>query len=302
MKASVIIPTRNKLPRLKLTLLSIECQDYNKNDFEVIIIDNNSNDGTEEYISKNNFSFDLIYCKHKILGRSSARNKGVEIARYPILIFIDDDVLLSHTFISEHMKAQKSKRSIVHGIIYNMTYLKFFEDPIEGTLYEVFRKKNIDIKKLKEKSIRIDDIVNNFDNIKSNNYKITGFEQLIKDIYEAKLHHVFWIGFTGGNVSIPEDWVIDAGLFDINFGEKWGFEDVELGYRLWKLNYNFVYSDKASNYHMAHYRFHFNQENNETASYFYTKHKDDKIKLLKEFSEEKLKREELFNLYQEIIM
>ncbi|MDR2992973.1 MAG: glycosyltransferase [Bacillus cereus] len=300
MKASIIIPTRNKLPRLKLTLLSLECQDYSKSDYEVIIIDNNSNDGTEDYISNNKFSFDLIYCKHKILGRSSARNKGVEIARYPILIFIDDDLLLSHSFISEHMKAQKSKSSIVHGKIYNMTYLKFFKDPIEGTLYETFCTENTDVKRLKGKSISIDDIVNDFDKIKRNNNKITSFEQLIKDIYEANLHKMFWIGFTGGNVSIPKDWVIDAGLFDTGFGKNWGFEDVELGYRLWKLNYYFNYSNRASNYHMAHYRFHFAQENNETSSYFYTKHKDHKIKLLTEFSEGKLQRKELFDLLGKI--
>lgn len=181
-----------------------------------------------------------------------------------------------------------------------MTYLKFFQDPIEGTLYEVFRKKNVNITNLKEKRIRVNDIVNNFENIKNNNHKITGFEQLIKDIYEAKLQHVFWIGFTGGNVSIPKDWVINAGLFDINFGEKWGFEDVELGYRLWKLDYNFVYLHKASNYHMAHYRFHFNQDIYETSSYFYSKYKDEKIKYLNEYSEGKLKREELVNLYKKI--
>lgn len=298
-KASIIIPTRNKLHRLKITLLSIENQDCNKDAFEVILVDNDSTDGTGEYILNQKFSFPLVYKKHSILGRSAARNEGIAAARYPILIFCDDDVILSASFVSEHIRKQSERPSVVHGKIYNITYLKFFEDPVQGILYDHFSKNKMNVGKLQERCIRMDDIIHNFDKIKQKNHKVTGFEQLICDIFQAGLERVFWIGFTGGNVSVRKDWVIEAGGFDTGFGTEWGFEDLELGYRLWQLNYDFVYWEAAANYHMAHYRFNFDEENKATSAYFYEKHQDDDIKRLKEFTEGKWSREELVKRYQE---
>lgn len=50
MNASLIIPTYNKLPRLKLLLASLKAQTCSFEKFEVIIINDQSTDGTKEYL------------------------------------------------------------------------------------------------------------------------------------------------------------------------------------------------------------------------------------------------------------
>lgn len=63
MKISIIIPTFNKLPRLKLTIESLRNQDYSKVNYEVIVVDNESTDGTADYIKEVNEYFPIQYCK-----------------------------------------------------------------------------------------------------------------------------------------------------------------------------------------------------------------------------------------------
>ena len=47
---SVIIPTRNRCTYLELTLNSILTQTFDKNLFEVIVIDNGSTDATKDVV------------------------------------------------------------------------------------------------------------------------------------------------------------------------------------------------------------------------------------------------------------
>lgn len=57
---NIIVPTKNRISTLKFTLKTIFNQNY-KN-YRVIILDNNSNDGTEEYIKSLNNNF-IVYDK-----------------------------------------------------------------------------------------------------------------------------------------------------------------------------------------------------------------------------------------------
>ena len=284
MKASVIISTYNKLPRLMLTIASIENQTCNHSDFEVIIVNNNSTDGTGNFLQAQNFNFDFTYCLERRLGRSHGRNLGIKIAKNPLLIFIDDDMLLPNVFIEQHINAHKSKHSVVHGKIYNILNLKFFADPLNAILYEVFNENKSKLILLNKKHITMDDIQQGMDKIISQNKKTSNFEKLINTIFDNKFKDYYWLGFTGGNVSILKEWVINSGAFDESFGSGWGFEDVELGYRIWKKYTEFTYCCDASNYHMDHYRFNFKEESTATANYFYAKHKDENIKFFIEFS------------------
>ena len=71
---SVIIPTFNQANFLIETLKSLKLQTFK--DFEVIVIDNFSDDNTEEIVKK--FNFEIIYKKlnnHGIIAKS--RNFGL---------------------------------------------------------------------------------------------------------------------------------------------------------------------------------------------------------------------------------
>ena len=283
MKISVVIATYNKLPRLKLTLLTLLHQTFPKENFEVIIIDDGSNDGTGEYLKQNNFSLNYKYARFSNSGRSAARNRGIKLSNHDIILFIDDDVLLPPDFIEKHGKLQEAENRVVHGRIINLTYLKFFQDPTNGILYPQFSKMDKGISQLQTKCISERDIVENFEKIKNNNKKINNLEHVIETIFKLNKRDVFWLAFTGGNVSVPKEWVLKAGMFDTGFGLNWGSEDLELGYKLCKLGYKFFYSYEAVNYHMAHYRHSFSTDHEYTSQYFRSKYKDINIYYLQEF-------------------
>ncbi len=92
MKVSVIIITYNRKKDLKECINSIRKQ--NKKPDEIIVVDNNSGDNTEE-IFKRKENLDIKYFKLKEnLGVAGGRNFGIKKAKGEILVFIDDDALL----------------------------------------------------------------------------------------------------------------------------------------------------------------------------------------------------------------
>ncbi len=88
---SVIIACRNELQNLKSNIQYIINQQYPK--FEVVIVDDNSTDGTSEYFSNLE---DTPPCSIKIVendghGKKSALSCGIRAAAYENLIFTDAD-------------------------------------------------------------------------------------------------------------------------------------------------------------------------------------------------------------------
>jgi len=55
MNVSIVIPTYNRLPILEKCLFALENQKLNKNisNYEVIVVDDGSTDGTTTWINKN---------------------------------------------------------------------------------------------------------------------------------------------------------------------------------------------------------------------------------------------------------
>ncbi|NOV00011.1 glycosyltransferase family 2 protein [Paenibacillus planticolens] len=106
---SVIICTYNRSEILRECIESV-LKNQVENDFELLVIDNNSNDNTEEIVSlfTNNYS-NVRYVKEEQVGLSIARNTGIAEATGEIVAFIDDDVVVSplyiqaiHSFFCEH--------------------------------------------------------------------------------------------------------------------------------------------------------------------------------------------------------
>lgn len=91
---SIIIPTKNSAKTLKKLLTSINCQTLTN--FETIVVDSYSEDGTEE-VAK---GFNVIFVK-KDLDRAAARNFGASLASSDTLLFLDSDMELSETVLEE---------------------------------------------------------------------------------------------------------------------------------------------------------------------------------------------------------
>lgn len=296
MKVSLIIPTYNKLSRLRLVIASLKKQTYAQDKYEVIFVNDGSDDGTDEFFNKLELPFNYRYLYQSNSGRAAARNLGIRASRNELIIFVDDDVILCPGFIEEHVAMQEKGPGVVHGKIINLSYLKFFQDPVNGVLYHHLKTACSDADGLRRKCITEEDILERFDEVVASNKKLTPFEIAIKSILTEHSPKAAWVAFTGGNTSVPRDWLINEGGFDESFGLKWGCEDLEMGYRLFISGAPFYYCESAVNYHIAHYRQNFEKEHAETIGYFFGKHRDEKILLLQEFVEGKIKKEEFVSL------
>ncbi|MCP4135902.1 MAG: glycosyltransferase [bacterium] len=93
MKLSIIIPTRNRSQLLKGTLKSIAGQTFSENDYEVIVIDNDSTDDTKDVITSFQKNIkNLTYCFEKEPGLHVGRHRGMKEAQADILVYGDDDI------------------------------------------------------------------------------------------------------------------------------------------------------------------------------------------------------------------
>lgn len=86
-RVSVIVPTHNRLELLKAALESVERQHFR--DFEVIVVNDGSTDGTADWVKNSNVTgIDLATPG---LGAAAARNRAINAARGEIIAFLDDD-------------------------------------------------------------------------------------------------------------------------------------------------------------------------------------------------------------------
>jgi len=86
---SVIIPTYNRRNYIRESLDSVLAQDFY--DFEVIVVDDGSTDGTEEEVRP--YQDRICYTRQENKGAGAARNVGIRKARGQYIAFMDSDDL-----------------------------------------------------------------------------------------------------------------------------------------------------------------------------------------------------------------
>lgn len=118
---SIIIPTRNRAHLLQRVLTHLAAQNYPTQKFEVIVVDNDPQDNqTLQLVKKLQPSMkNLKYLSEPQRGASPARNAGSKHAKFPHLIFIDDDVVLTPQFLVGYERAwtKYPKAKILGGSI-----------------------------------------------------------------------------------------------------------------------------------------------------------------------------------------
>ncbi len=85
---SVIIPTFNRLDLLKETVESVRNQTFN--DFEIVVVNDGSTDGTGEWLRAQK---DVCALEQENSGIATSRNNGAAVARGAWLAFLDHDDL-----------------------------------------------------------------------------------------------------------------------------------------------------------------------------------------------------------------
>ncbi len=103
-QVTVIIPNWNGIRFLKKCLKSLRMQTFD--DFDTIVIDNGSQDGSAEYIRR---SFPEVTVKRFVrnTGFCHAVNTGIRISRTPYVILLNNDVICDPAFVEELVKGMK---------------------------------------------------------------------------------------------------------------------------------------------------------------------------------------------------
>jgi glycosyltransferase involved in cell wall biosynthesis len=210
-KLSVVIPTYNRQEILKKCISSVLHQTYSANNYEIIIINDQSSDETELILKVviKQFPDRIKYFSQHKKGPAAARNLGIKEARGDIILLLGDDMIPAHTLIEEHVKVHAKfnhcDKIIVLGYI----------------VWPSFIENNRFIQFLDDHEIQF-------------SYK------------EIEKHEecVSWCDFYSSNISLSKKLITDTGLFDEEFPYA-AFEDTELGYRLHKNGAKIIFNKNA---------------------------------------------------------
>ena len=112
-KVSICIPTYNRKDFLKEALDSVFAQTYQ--DFDVVIVDDGSTDGTRQMIKEINFP--IRYYWQQNSGDAAARNKLIQLAKGEFIIFLDSDDLLIPDAVERILRTEENENDevIVYG-------------------------------------------------------------------------------------------------------------------------------------------------------------------------------------------
>ncbi len=120
MKFSIVIPTKNRIFVILSTIKRLTKMKYSPLDYEIIIVDNNSTDGSYEklhYLKKTISNLSIL--REFKQGASFARNTGIRYAQHKHIICIDDDIMVPPDFLLQYEYGWKRHRdaTVIGGSI-----------------------------------------------------------------------------------------------------------------------------------------------------------------------------------------
>ena len=211
MNVSVVIPTFNRRESLRQTLIGLMCQTHP--DFEVVVVDDGSTDGTEDLLHefKRVASFPLVPLSQTNAGPARARNRGAITALGDILVFLDDDTEPHPGCVAAHAALHAGREKLV-------AIGPMLPDPARRPDEPLW---------------------------------IAWEHAMLRKQYDAFATREWWPPgpnhFYTGNASLRRDLFLSVGGFDVAYTRQ---EDVELAHRLAaRRNVEFTFAPEASVYH-----------------------------------------------------
>jgi GT2 family glycosyltransferase len=109
---SIVVPTYNRSNFIEKTFSSLVNQDYPKDQFEIIVVDDGSSDGTTEILErfKRDYPF-FQYLSQSNKGPATARNLGIQHAQGEIILFMDDDCIADKSWVKELVRGYEDQQA-----------------------------------------------------------------------------------------------------------------------------------------------------------------------------------------------
>lgn len=209
MDFSIIIPTWNRSELVDALLKSLfeERKDYLLGKTEVLIIDS-SKDLEKEKIQESCTLYDAVYVEGDDSVRKK-RNKGILLAQYDTILFIDSDVTVEKGLLNEYVEAYKNPYGVKLGGVLGYT--------------EFVGEKTFWWKMLERTSL--------------------------VDSFSFARRYPFHSWTIGNNVSFKKSVLEEIGMFEENFPFKLGGDDLDMTYRVTKAGYMIASAPNAVTYH-----------------------------------------------------
>lgn len=120
---TVQLCTYNRRALLERVLDALFAQDMDTADYEIVLVDDGSTDGTyEDVIAKLAPACALTVVRQRNAGLAAGRNAGIARARGELIMFMDDDVLATPGLMSAHVRCHRANaRAICRGGVINVT-------------------------------------------------------------------------------------------------------------------------------------------------------------------------------------
>ena len=208
---SVVIPTFNRAAMLAATLESFAAQTLPADQYEVVVVDDGSEDATSQVCRDFASRIQLKYLHIENSGTSVAKNTGILASRGRILLFFDDDDVADSRLLEEHVKAHQQHPEENVAVLGYTTWAPTLPvTPLRRYVTETGR------------------FLFAYDGLKDG--------QILDFTY-------FW----AGRCSCKRSLLAKHGVFNRQFRAA-GIEDIELGYRLSKFGFRVVFHRAAVSY------------------------------------------------------
>lgn len=144
MKISVVIPTFQRRDSLEVVLPSLLRQSFDPTEYEILLCDAGSSDGTRELVEELDDPR-LRFLPGPNAGRSGARNRGVRSANGDLILFTDADIIADPELLMQHWDSHKQNPGdAVVGCEVQVDTLEQYEefrrDPQKHARHSVTRK------------------------------------------------------------------------------------------------------------------------------------------------------------------
>lgn len=264
-RVTVIIPAYQARGRLLHCLAALSRQTCPAAQFEVIVADDGSSDGTSAAVRRLSVPYRLEVVRlPENRGRAAARNAGIQAAAGELLVFLDADMLAPPEFLSRHLACHAGWRDrvVVAPTAWHMTFTF-----VHGGMNRRQRWAVLTLARRHPGFARR--LPGGWERVNSHQPVLTPADVAAGRYREYALpsglfgpvvrqhgpelagFRLPWLLGCTGNMSVARRAVAGAGGFCPEF-RGWGLEDQELAYRLHRAGLVFHNASDIAVYHQEH--------------------------------------------------